>query len=348
MKELENTVIKARDEIYLPFLTDFLSKLTVTCFSASGWDNQLMWSHYANSYSGICVEYDFEKMDKFIGFMYPVKYSSTRPTVSLKDLGLKEFKKDENGKLITEEVNIRAIFSYLLAKNKCWSYEEEWRIINVEGEPYTPLFVNVPFVKSITLGLGLDNICKQLLWDVCKERCIECYQLIINPSDYSLTRELLTDDDFPFDKEKEERYIKFICEHTVPLGEKISANCNALTDTINEGNFEATFMLNVLTFTLDYLSDVYFLKSTFNRFCRCTNTPVSEVTGETQIGIAIAQMDHFISQSETGVTTIDNSLIGLRIMKKITSNEFSEAKKFIVDIKEMLEKHRELNWYGRE
>ena len=139
-------------------------------------------------------------------------------------LGLKEFKKDENGKLITEEVNIRAIFSYLLAKNKCWSYEEEWRIINVEGEPYTPLFVNVPFVKSITLGLGLDNICKQLLWDVCKERCIECYQLIINPSDYSLTRELLTDDDFPFDKEKEERYIKFICEHTVPLGEKISAN----------------------------------------------------------------------------------------------------------------------------
>ena len=74
LKELENAVIKARDEIYLPFLTDFLSKLTVTCFSASGWDNQLMWSHYANSYSGICVEYDFEKMDKFIGFMYPVKY----------------------------------------------------------------------------------------------------------------------------------------------------------------------------------------------------------------------------------------------------------------------------------
>lgn len=348
LKELENAVIKARDEIYLPFLTDFLSKLTVTCFSASGWDNQLMWSHYANSYSGICVEYDFEKMDKFIGFMYPVKYSSARPTVSLKDLGLIEFKKDDNGKLITQKVNINAIFSYLLAKNKCWSYEEEWRIINVEGEPYTPLFVNVPFIKSITLGLGLDDICKQLLWDVCKERCIECYQLIINPGDYSLTRELLTEEDFAFDKEQEERYIKFICEHTVPLGEKISANCNALTDAINEGNFEPTFMMNVLTFTLDYLSDVYFLKSTFNRFCRCTNTPVSEVTGETQIGIAITQMDHFISQSETGVTTIDNSLIGLRIMNKITSNEFSEAKKFIADIKEMLEKHRELNWYGRE
>lgn len=348
LKELEDAVIKARDEIYLPFLENFLSKLTVTCFSASGWDNQLMWSHYANSYSGICVEYNFEKMDKFIGFMYPVKYSSVRPTVSLKDLGLTKFKKDENGELITDEVNISAIFSYLLAKNKCWGYEEEWRIINVEGEPYTPLFVEAPFVKSITLGLDLDDICKQLLWDVCKERGIECYQLIINPSDYSLTRELLTDEDFVFDKEKEERYITFICEHTVPLGEKISANCKSLTKAMEEGNFESTSMMNVLTFTLDYLSDVYFLKSTFNRFCRFTNTPVSEVTGDTQIGVAITQIDSFIFQSENGVKTIEDSLINLRIMNKITSNEFGEARKLIANIKEMFEKHCELHWYGKE
>lgn len=141
LMHLEEVVKNFRDDTYLPFLKDFLSKLTVTCFSASGWDNHLMWSHYANSYSGICVEYDFDRMNKFIGFMYPVKYSTVRPTISLKDLGLAEFKKDENGKLITEDININAIFTALLAKNKCWSYEEEWRIINVDGEPYTPLFI---------------------------------------------------------------------------------------------------------------------------------------------------------------------------------------------------------------
>lgn len=348
LKDLEDRVVKVRDEIYIPFLENFLSKLTVTCFSASGWDNQLMWSHYANSYSGICVEYDFEKMDKFIGFMYPVTYSSVRPTVSLKDLGLTEFKKDENGNLITDEVNISAIFSYLLAKNKCWSYEEEWRIINVEGEPYTPLFVKAPFVKSITLGLDLDDICKQLLWDVCKERGIECYQLIVNSSDYSLTREMLTDEDFVFDKEKEERYINFICAHAVPLGEKISTNCKSLTKAIEEGTFESSSMMNVLTFTLDYLSDVYFLKITFNRFCCCTSTPASEVTGDTQIGVAITQIDSFISQSADGVKTIEDSLINLRIMNKINSKEFNEARKLIANIKEMFEKHSELHWYGEE
>lgn len=348
LKDLEDRVVKVRDEIYIPFLKKFLSKLTITCFSASGWDNQLMWSHYANSYSGICVEYDFEKMDNFIGFMYPVKYSSVRPTVSLKDLGLSEFKKDENGNLITEEVNISAIFSYLLAKNKCWSYEEEWRIINVEGEPYTPLFIEAPFVKSITLGLDLDDICKQLLWDVCQERGIACYQLIINSSDYSLTREALTDEDFVFDKEKEERYINFICAHSVPLGEKISSNCESLTKAIKEGDFESSSMMNVLTFTLDYLSDVYFLKGTFNRFCRYTNTPVYEVTGDTKIGVAITQIDSFISQSKDGVKMIEDSLINLRILNKITSNEFNESRKLIANIKEMFEKHSELYWYGKE
>ncbi|NLM18808.1 MAG: DUF2971 domain-containing protein [Clostridiaceae bacterium] len=348
LKELEKVVVKIRGEIYLPSLTDFLSKITVTCFSASGWDNQLMWSHYANSYSGICVEYDFGKMDKFIGFMYPVNYSSVRPTISLKDLGLTELKKDEKDELITEKVNINAIFSYLLAKNKCWSYEEEWRIINVEGEPYTPIFVEAPFVKSITLGLDLDDICKQLLWDVCEERGIECYQLIINPGDYSLTRELLTDEDFVFDKEKEERYINFICEHMVPITEKISVNCISLTKAINEGNFEPSSMMNVLTLTLDYLSDVYFLKRTFNRFCHCTNTPISEVTGDTQIGIATNQIDSFIIQSEAGVKTIEASLIDLMIMNKIIINDSIMARKLITEIKEMFAKHHELKWYGKE
>lgn len=348
LKELEDAIVKVRDEKYIPFLKDFLSKLTITCFSASGWDNQLMWSHYADSYSGICVEYDFEKMDGFIGFMYPVKYSSVRPTISLKDLGLTKLKKDENGNLITDEVDISAIFSYLLTKNECWNYEKEWRIINVEGKPYIPLFVEVPFVKSITLGLNLDDICKQMLWDVCNERHIDCYQLIINPKDYSLARKLLTDVDFVFDKEKEERYINFICEHIVPLGEKISDNYDTLTNAISNGDFDSASMMNVLLFTLDYLSDAYFLKNTFNRFCRYTNISVSEVTGETQIGIDIAQIDSIISQSETGVKAIDDSLVSLRMMNKITSNEFNKARLLIIDIKEMFERYHGLNWYDKE
>ncbi len=346
LKELEDVVVRVRDETYLPFLKDFLSKLTVTCFSASGWDNQLMWSHYADSFSGICVEYNFEKMDKFIGFMYPVKYSSVRPTISLKDLGLSELKKDENGKFVTDEVNINAIFSCLLAKNKCWSYENEWRLINVEGEPYTPLFVEAPFVKSITLGLNLDDMCKQLIWDVCQERNIECYQLIINPNDYKLSRQLLSGDLFVFDKDKEEQYINLLSEHIIPLGQKITDNCNSLTTAIKDGNFESTSIMNVLRFILDYLSDVYFLKRAFNRYCKNIDVSPYEISKDTEIGNSISQINEFIDQSKNVMDQVDESLLNLLLQRLITSSDYHKAKSLVADNKELLTKHNDLRWFG--
>ena len=348
LKELETTVIEAKDKIYVPFLKDFLSKLTVTCFSASGWDNQLMWSHYANSYSGICVEYDFEKMNDFVGFMYPVKYSSIRPTVSLKDLGLSSFKKDENGNLITDEVDIKAIFAYLLSKNECWSYEEEWRIINTEENPYTPRFVSAPFVKSITLGLEIDDMCRQLLWDVCQEINVDCYQLVINSSDYTLSRELLTASEFAFDKEKEERYFDLISKHTILLGEKMTINSNTLIAAIKEGRFEPDALLNVLACTVDYLSDVYFMKTSFNRYCRYTNSSINDVTNEKNMCKSILQIDGFVGKTETGARTIEESLFGIRIMNKISSSDYKKSMSLIADIKELFEKNKELQWFGRD
>lgn len=345
LQNLEETVEQLKKETYLPFLNDFLSKLTVTCFSASGWDNQLMWSHYANSYSGICVEYDFSKMNKFIGFMCPVGYSSRRPVISLNDLGLHEFKTDESGQLVTEDVNIDAIFNYLLTKNKCWEYEAEWRIINVDGKPYTPLFIEAPFVKSITLGLDLDEMCKQLLWDVCNERQIECFQLIINDSDYTLTRELLTEQDFPFDEGKDAQYVNFIAEHIVPLFEKISASCDTLTKSMEKGAVESNAIMNLLKSTLISLSDLYFLKTTFNRLCANIDTPITEIIEDTEISIAIDQIDVFLAQSEIGIKSVDGILTKAVMLKQITPNEYRTSKELIANITEMYEKHRELKWY---
>ena len=38
----------------------------VTCFAERP-DNVLMWSHYANSYAGICIEYDFSRINTYGG-----------------------------------------------------------------------------------------------------------------------------------------------------------------------------------------------------------------------------------------------------------------------------------------
>ena len=346
MISLEKKVLEIRDKTYIPFLKDFLAKLTVTCFSASGWDNQLMWSHYANAYSGICIEYDFEKMNDFIGFIFPVNYSSERPTLSLGDLGLDQFKQDKNENWKPGEVNISALLSYMLAKNKCWEYEEEWRIINLGDEPNKPIFIEAPFIKSITLGLNLDDLCKHLIWDVCKEQDIQCYQLVINQSDYSLTRELLTEDAFVFDAEKEFYYINLLSKHTVVLQEKVTSSAKAVVAAIERDTFDGDAAIQMLSSTLDFLSDIYFVKISFNRCCINLETHADEIAPDTQIGTAIIQMNEFVEKARTNAEMVIASMPNILLSGKISTNDFRSIHGAAKNILEMVEKHKEYPWYS--
>ena len=230
LDKLYQETVRIRDTIYIPQILHFLEKLTVTCFSHSGWDNQLMWSHYANSYSGICIEYDFTQIKDFNGFIYPVKYCTTRPTLSLSDIGIHIVQSDGKPKVEKNtDIDLQKLISYLLVKNTCWAYEDEWRIINV-GEPNTPIFVSLPHIKSITFGLHVDELCKTLLWDVCKEKNIECYQLLVNSENYSLDRQRLLDEDFVYDEDQENRYIELLSAHFHDSSIKVENYCKPFID----------------------------------------------------------------------------------------------------------------------
>ena len=187
LDKLQQQIEEMQDSKYIPLLRAFLSRITVSCFSASGWNNQLMWSHYANSYTGICVEYDFEKIKDFIGFVHPVSYTTVRPTLSMADLGIAAVDLKSKDRLVKEDVDVERIISYLCCKNKCWQYEDEWRIINI-GEENTPQFIKLPCVKSITFGPNVDSLCKRLLLEVCKSKGISCYDLRLNHENYGVER----------------------------------------------------------------------------------------------------------------------------------------------------------------
>lgn len=255
LDELYNKAIEVRDNIYIPSLRTFLAKLTVSCFSVSGWDNQLMWSHYANSYFGICIEYDFNQIKDAIGFIYPVEYTTERPTLSLQDLGVKGFDLGAEASIRSCEPNMGAILSYLLAKNVCWNYEKEWRIINV-GEENTPLFINLPFVKSITFGMNIDPICKYLLWDICKEKGIECYEIVIGTENFELSRKQLTKDDFTYDIDMEVKYIEVLFNQLTVISERIGKMGESIEDEIKNGN--CSNVSPMLADIVDMLSNSYY------------------------------------------------------------------------------------------
>ena len=99
----------------------------ISCFSEIK-DSILMWSYYAHSHEGVCVEYDLSKLDpnnalnqQIISSLSKVHYSPIRAD----NLHMGQ---DDNSYL-----------NFLTSKSDVWSHEHEWRIICESDEEYLPL-----------------------------------------------------------------------------------------------------------------------------------------------------------------------------------------------------------------
>jgi hypothetical protein len=82
----------------------------ICCFSSKP-DSELMWSHYADSGKGICLEFNFSTNDKIKKKLIPLRYSN-------------------KAILAKNDVDVSKA---LIKKRKAWSYENEWRLIEDVG-----------------------------------------------------------------------------------------------------------------------------------------------------------------------------------------------------------------------
>jgi len=114
----------------------------IKCFSVEN-NNNLMWSHYAENHTGICVEYDLSMLDKnhdYLNHIYPVLYSEKRHFAIDLDKLLKEQKQllsdiyaDNEPDSSEYLINVPLL---LLFKGTEWNYEKEWRIIYTKRDMY--------------------------------------------------------------------------------------------------------------------------------------------------------------------------------------------------------------------
>lgn len=98
-------------------------QLGVACFTPS-WDSPPMWAHYARNWEGFAIEYCIQQTnianasenDVFLQFW--VNYSSYIKQTSLSELLFSPYE---------------AVSRILSAKTLPWSYEQEWRLIHLDG-----------------------------------------------------------------------------------------------------------------------------------------------------------------------------------------------------------------------
>lgn len=115
------------------FYEDVLERNEVICLSGQ-WDNKLMWSHYADSHSGVCLEYSFNSIRKEL--IFPISYVAKRQNY---EKGLLEWlhnKEDAINRLCNYQnmTNIQKRQMHycgkiMFTKDIVWKYEKEYRIV---------------------------------------------------------------------------------------------------------------------------------------------------------------------------------------------------------------------------
>jgi len=113
--------------------------LNCSCFTSS-WDNELMWSHYADKHRGICVGFDISNWKSFEGYQFgPVQYKNQKP------INLLELFNNDLSKFTQKTAH-----QLILTKNPDWHYEKEWRLV-------TPKLANNKIPLN-NLGLSVKEI----------------------------------------------------------------------------------------------------------------------------------------------------------------------------------------------
>lgn len=157
---------KSNIRLMNPSSFTFLKRLGfyICCFSADD-RSTLMWAHYADSNSGLCVSYDFNRLkqdDLFRSIILPVAYLN-EPIIMPR---LSEYSSTTANSI---EIDV---LSVALAKATTWEYEKEWRLIftvpPIDNQIKKRVSLKMPILPyKITLGyLFLKKLC---VYDNCKD-----------------------------------------------------------------------------------------------------------------------------------------------------------------------------------
>ncbi len=119
--QVSDLMLRIATEVVAKSIQDFLETKGITCFSETN-ESLLMWSHYASSGQGFCLEFDtahppFEQFRS-------VEYEPDLPEIDVTEALL--------------ESNFDEVLKLYCTKSKHWEYEREWRGIHkVAGTRFT-------------------------------------------------------------------------------------------------------------------------------------------------------------------------------------------------------------------
>ncbi len=142
IKELAKKALN--ESIFDDLPNSYIDAMGVFCMTEKN-DNILMWSHYANSHKGICLEFQSISTNPFFIIAQKMNYES-------------KYSKPNMLRSRNEE----KMQATLLTKSKDWEYEKEWRIINHDNGPGVYNFP-AELLTGVIFGCSIEEEDKNLI-----------------------------------------------------------------------------------------------------------------------------------------------------------------------------------------
>lgn len=166
----------------------------IVSFTTS-YNDALMWSHYASSHTGICIEYNFkdyiDRIEDSQTMLLPVNYSDKRVTIDQTILDRIDLKNiEEQGR----KDLMKLFFEGLYTKNTVWNYENEWRSITLLSDKgkSNSRKIETMNISSIYFGNKMTADIRKLLIKLIKQdeyfSKVRIYDMVNDISDYKLIR----------------------------------------------------------------------------------------------------------------------------------------------------------------
>ena len=172
---------KAIHDEYTNMQKVLIHNFRVSCFSESPY-SMLMWSHYANSHMGFCIEYEIPPYtDSYVSLfhnLFPVIYSDERTSVLDQCIQYQE-------ELELKKEILWDLLKYgLLTKSMVWKYQNEWRLISygdmlTRGNDFNCRFFDI---KKVYLGSKMSNEDRIKVIEICKRKHIPYVDVIMSQS----------------------------------------------------------------------------------------------------------------------------------------------------------------------
>lgn len=153
-------------------LNSSLSSSFAMCSFSAQHKSLVMWSHYAESHAGFCVEYAFRALkpdDYRRQNLFPVVYHQERFNL-LKETSL--FPLDRPA--VDGIGNIMILSA--LRKSTDWAYEDEWRLVTVNSDDAQGHEFPAPSPVRILLGAKMTSAYRSNLLAVAERLGVPCFQ----------------------------------------------------------------------------------------------------------------------------------------------------------------------------